>query len=246
MQTINKRRNLAFVVWIAILTAPLLGVSTVSAQTAGNTGTVSDAAPNMVRSDGVDGGLYVDGDDCVSVEILPGSGGYLLRTVANMGVCKDQPSYWTPGATVYHRWFTFDFGSPVPPTTSMTPGDLDGNGTAQQLEFAAARFNFDGPFAKKIKTTGSTPVSIFVSKVNPDGTVTQDWAWDIEYLNPATVVVNPDGSRTLSLAQGSAAADVYAITTVTLIRKSGHGPDRVITQSKWVGTYDLPFSVTAQ
>ena len=239
MQTITIKKHFGLLALATILIVPLLGTGSIAlAQT---TGTVSDAAPNMVRSDGE--GIYIDGFDCVSVAILPGSGGYLLRTVANMGVCKDQRSYWNPdplNPTVYHRWFTFDFGSPIPPTTSTTPGDLDGNGTAQQLEFAPARFNFDGPFAKKIKTTGTTPVSIFVSKVNSDSTVEQDWAWDIEYLKPATVVVNPDGSRTLSLAQGSAAADVYMITTTT--GRNG----RVTTQSTWVGTYDLPFSVIAR
>jgi hypothetical protein len=125
-----------------------------------------------------------------------------------------------------------DFGSPVAPTTTTTPGDLDGNGVAQQQEFAPARFVFNDAFVRKATTT---PVHIYVLKVNLDGTTTQDTRWDIEYRHAATIVVNGDGSRTLSLAAGAATADLYSIITVG--RK---------TQSNFVGTYDLPFSVVAK
>jgi hypothetical protein len=227
MQTIPIKRHFTLFTWAAILTVPLLATSPASAQN-GSTGTVSDAAPNMVRSDG--GGTYVD-DSCVDVAISP-PGFWQLRTVRNAGVCNGQPSYWTPGATVFHRWLTVDFGSPVSPTTSTTPGDLDGNGVAQQQEFAPARFVFNDGFVKRATTT---PVHIYVLNVNPDGTTTQATRWDIEYRNPANITVNPDGSRTLSLAPGAATADLYSVITV------GHR-----TQSNYMGTYSLPFSVLAR
>jgi hypothetical protein len=117
METIPIKKHFTLFTWAAILIVPLLATSPASAQN-GSTGIVSDAAPNMVRSDG--GGTYVD-DSCVDVAISP-PGFWQLRTVRNAGVCNSQPSYWTPGATVFHRWLTLDFGSPVSPTTSTTTG----------------------------------------------------------------------------------------------------------------------------
>lgn len=227
MQTIPIKKHFTLLTWAAIVAVPLLATSPASAQN-GSTGTISDATPNMVRSDGR--GTYVDGS-CVDVAISP-PGFWQLRTVRNAGVCNGQPSYWSPGATVFHRWLTLDFGSPVSPTTSTTPGDLDGNGTAQQQEFAPARFVFNDAFVKRATTT---PVHIYVLKVNLDGTTTQDTRWDIEYRNSASITVNPDGSRTLALAPGAATADVYSI-----IPAGHHG-----TQSNYMGTYRLPFSVVA-
>ena len=227
MQTITIKKHFGFLALAAILIVPLLGTDSVaSAQNTASNGTVSDAPGNMVRSDGT--GTYTDSVDCVAVQIS-GPGFYQLRTVANTGVCNGEPSYWTPGATDFHRWLTLDFGSPVPPTTSTTPGDLDGNGFALQQELAPCRFIFNDAFAHNATTT---PVHIYVLKVNPDGTTTQDTRWDIEYRNRANITVNP-GSRILSLSAGSATADLYSISVV-------HNR----TQSTFVGTYDLPFSVT--
>ena len=177
----------------------------------------------MVRSDGVV--IYENGVDCVSVAIS-GGGFWQLRTVANTGVCKSDT---TP------RYLTLDFGSPVSPTTSTTPGDLDGDDIEEQQEFAPARFVFDNAFAKKAKTGSTTPVHIYVLKVNDDGSTEQDTAWAIEYRNPAQITINPDGSRTLSLAAGAATADVWS---VAIVRKRE--------QRTFEGTYDLPFSVIAK
>jgi hypothetical protein len=120
-----------------------------------------------------------------------------------------------------------DFG------TSPPPGDLDGNGTAQQLEFVPARFIFNDAYVRKATTT---PVHIYVLNVNPNGTTTQATRWDIEYRNPANITVNPDGSRTLALAFAAATADVYSVIVL-------HGGKQ---QSNYMGTYNLPFSVVAK
>ena len=225
------RRKLGLLSSVIILGELLVGAATVFAQN-GSTGTLNDAVPNMVRSDG--GGIYVD-DPCVDVAIAS-TGFWQLRTVRNAGVCNGEASYWTPGATVFHRWLTLDFGSPVSPTVSITPGDLDGNGVAQQQEFAPARFVFNDAFAKKARTGSTTPVHIYVLRVLGSGATTQDTAWDIEYRSPANITVNPDGSRTLSLAAGAAVADLYMIASLP------HGK----TQSNYMGTYNLPFSVVAK
>ena len=231
MQTIILKKHFGLLA-LAILIAQLLGTDSIaSAQSSsGNTGTVSDAPPNMVRSDG--GGAYIEGVACANVAIFS-PGIWQLRTVTNSGTCNGEPSYWTPGATVFHRWLTLDFGSPVSPTTSTTPGDLDGNGVAQQQEFAPARFYFEDAFVRKATTT---PVEIYVLKVLASGATTQATAWEIDYRNRATIVVNGDGSRTLSLSAGAATADVYMISPLP------HGK----TQSNFMGTYDLPFSVVAK
>jgi len=128
-----------------------------------------------------------------------------------------------------------DFGSPVSPTTSTTPGDLDGDGIEEQQEFAPARFVFNNAYAKKAKTGSTTPVHIYVLKVNSDGSTTQDTAWAIEYHNPAQITINADGSRTLSLAADEATADVWSVVLV-----------RNREQRTFEGTYDLPFSVIAK
>ena len=214
MQTMTIKRNFGLLALATILIVPLLGASTVSAQN-GSTGTVSDDAPNMVRSDAA--GPYIDGVDCVSV--APAGGGFWqLRTVANTGECKSVLTNPTP------RYLTLDFG------TSTPPGDLDGDGFPEQLESAPARFIFNEAFKRKATTT---PVHIYVLTVY-DGGTTQDTAWAIEYRNPATIVINGDGSRTLSLAAGAATADVYSVILV-----------RNREQRQFVGTYDLPFSVIA-
>jgi hypothetical protein len=214
-----------------VLLGTLLGAPSVFAQN-GSSGTVIDAAPNMVRSDG--GGTYID-DACDDVAIAS-SGFWQLRTVRNAGVCNGEPSYWTPGATVFHRWLTLDFGSPVSPTISTTPGDLDGNGVAQPQEFAPARFVFNEAYARKARTGSTTPVHIYVLRVLASGATTQDTAWDVEYRSPANITINPDGSRTLSLGAGAAIADLYMIASLP------HGK----TQSNYMGTYNLPFSVVAK
>lgn len=216
MQTITNKRQFGLLALATILIVPLLGTSTVSAQAAGSTGTVSDDVANMVRSDGA--GSYLDGVDCVSVAIFSGGGFWQLRTVANTGECKSAETNPTP------RYLTLDFGGSTP------PGDLDGDGTAEQMESAPARFIFDEAFKRKATTT---PVHIYVLKVNPDGSTTQDTAWAIEYRNRATITINVDGSRTLS-SGGAGTADVYS---VILVRNKE--------QRQFVGTYDLPFSVIA-
>lgn len=222
MQTVPIRKHFTLFTWAAILIVPLLATSIAAAQAAGTTGIVSDAAPNMVRSDGA--GPYLEGVDCANVGSAA-NGFWQLRTVQNSGICNGEPSYWTPGATDYHRWLTLDFG------TSTPPGDLDGNGAAQQLEFAPARFVFNDAFAKRATTT---PVHIYVLKVLASGATTQDTAWAVEYRNPASITINGDGSRTLS-STGAATADVYSVILV-------HGRE----QRNFAGTYNLPFSVLAK
>src|SRR5437868_147741 len=123
----------------------------------------------MVRSDQMDAGVYKNGYDCADVQKFA-SGVFQLRTVTNSGICNGEPSYWTPGATTFHRWLTLDFRTPVYPTTSTTPGDLDGNGVAQQQEFAPSRFMFDTAFKNRATTT---PVKILVLKVLASGATTQ-------------------------------------------------------------------------
>ena len=224
MQTITINRNFSLLALATTLIVPLLAISSASAQGAGSTGIVSDAAPNMVRSDGA--GPYLEAVDCANVGTA-GSGFWQLRTVQNSGVCNGEPSYWTPGAADYHRWLTLDFGA------STAPGDLDGNGAAQQLEFVPARFIFNDGFTKRASTT---PVHIYVLKVLASGATTQDTAWAVEYRNPAQITINADGSRTFSLTGAASIADVYRVIRINGGRE----------QSQYVGTYNLPFSVVAR
>jgi hypothetical protein len=231
MQTTAKKKYFAALTGATILSLFLVGsvCGRASAQNAGgSTGTVSDAPPNMVRSDG--GGAYIEGVSCANVAIFS-AGFWQLRTVTNSGVCNGEASYWTPGATVFHRWLTLDFSSPVAPTSSTTPGDLDGNGAAQTQEYAPCRFVFNDGYVRRAT---STPVHIYVLKVLASGATTQDTAWAVEYRSPAQIAINADGSRTFS-STAAPVADVYSVAVIN------HKEQR-----NYVGTYNLPFSVVAK
>lgn len=246
----NKRLRMC---GLAATVLALLGVCPLALAKAGQkpaqapspgTGLIDDNSPNKVRSDGDVPVLYDDGVDCVSVQVA-GGGFYQIRTVANTDVCNGELSWWSPNpnALPTHRFLSLDFSSPVSPTTTMTPGDLDGNGTADTIEKAPARFIAGSAFAQTSTGTTTTAVSIFVLKVNADGTTTQDTAWVLAYRNQATVTVNLDGSRFIFLGQGGAAlatADLCEIVT-SVNPKNG----KVTTSCTPVGTFDMPFFVTA-
>ncbi len=204
------------------------------------TGLVNDSLTDKVRSDGR--GLYSDGVDCVSVIVGGGGGVYQDRTVANTDVCNGELSWWSPNPSGLptHRFLSLDFSLPVSPTTTTAPGDLDGNGAAETVEKAPARFIASTAFAQNPSTTA---VQILVLKVNADGTTTQDTAWQLTYRNQATVTVNTDGSRNIFLGQGlgDALATADLCENVTIVGPGG----RVTTQCQRRGTFDMPFFVTA-
>jgi hypothetical protein len=205
---------------IAALAFALFIGQLVMAQGGGPTAFVDDSC--MVRSDGR--GIYVDNIACVSVIAGSGGGGFFqLRTVHNSDLCNLQT--WGE-----RRFLTLDFGSAITWDLDLDPNDLN-----PAVEEVPARFIASKAYAKRAVTT---PVSIFILKVNADGTTTQDTAWELRYRNEASVAIYPDGSRIISLLPAFATADLYEI--VQVIKKG-----RVTTQAEYRGTYQMPFSVTA-
>ncbi len=200
-----------------------------SASLVPSTGLVNDDPSNKVRSDGR--GLYIHGVDCVAVQV-GAMGFYQIRTVHNSDMCNGELSWWSPNPSglPVHRYLTLDFGA-------STPGDLDGNGTAATVEKAPARFISPDAFARGATTAS---VQILILKVNVDGTTTQDTAWQFTYQSRADVVVNSDGSRVISLLPGHAAADLCEV-----VQTVGRG-GKVSTTCQFVGTFDMPFQVTAK
>ena len=193
------------------------------------TGSVSDSLVYKVRSDG--GGLYDDRVDCVGVGADGAGGWYGLRTVRNTDMCNSELSYWSPNPSnlPLHRYFTIELGAVV--------GDLDGNGTAESIEKAPGRFQASNAFAKGAT---STPVSIYILKVNADGTTTQDTAWAISYKNQAHVVAGMSaGSVEIYLLPGEADADLCEV--VQVVNKGG----KVSTRCSPRGSFDLPFDILA-
>lgn len=244
MQTITNKKYFGPLAAAAILIAPLVGIASTATAQHGTAGTVSDATSNMVRSDG--GGIYQDGIECVSVGTA-GNGWYQLRTVQNAGVCNGERSWWSVNPPIaspplpyipgqgYHRFLTLDFSARL--DGPVSPGNLDGSNALNPgiVQYAPVRFIFENAFKNRATTT---PVGMFVLYVDPNtGATTQDTAWDIEYVPQAVITPNPNGSKTLTLPPNSASAKVYHITYTTV-----HG--RTTSTSTYVGTYDLPFSVT--
>lgn len=204
------------------------------------TGLVSDSSGNLVRSDG--GGLYDDGVSCVSVIAGGGSGFYQIRTVANTDPCNMEVSWWSPNPTHLptHRYLALDFSSPLPPTTTSTPGDLDGSGTRDTVEKAPARFIANVAFAQGATTT---PVQILILEVKSDGTTTQNTKWELKYTNEASITVHTDGSRDIFLGQDAAAAATANLFEI--VQVPCHGGKQVCNTEQPRGTFSMPFFVTA-
>ncbi len=193
-------------------------------------GSVTDYSPG-VGSDNL--GIYVDGDRCVSVlGGTRGRGFYQLRTVSNS----------QPGCKVqrFERFLTLNFGVDSDGAPS-TPGDLDGDGTAEQVEGPPARFIASTAFGKKAAREGTEVHIHLLEVIDVGGWTTQETAWQLKYQNLAFVEldVTDKNVRRIYLPPNMAAADLFEIEDI--VNKRG----KVKTKATLIGTYDMPFEVFA-
>ena len=175
-----------------------------------------------VGSDG--GGAYVDGVDCVTgVAGSQGGGVAKFRTVDNndSGCRSLARGDW--------RYLTFDFGA------GNAPGDLDGDGIAEQVEHAPARVGVNSPYKS---TPDAHRIVIRILGVDGDGNVTEaDRAWILEYREPGTVIALGD-TRVIT-PDGLAMADLYETVVTVRGKKERH-------TQEFVGTFFMPFSLTVE
>jgi hypothetical protein len=167
-------------------------------------GVFADGAGDKLRSDGA--GAYLQSDpNCTTSWGYRGTGLYQLRTIQNTGVCKARlRGTW--------RYFTIDLGAGVV--------DLDQDGVAEAIELAPGRLMASG--ALGVRAT-SSPITIFIFKVLPDGSTTEDAAWTLTFNAP--VPVSGSGVRVLQALPGNAGAIITNAAGVSI-------------------TVDLPFKLT--
>lgn len=184
--------------------APLVPTLAKTPEGGAYSGVFADGAGDKLRSDGR--GAYLQSDsDCTASLGYRGTGLYQLRTIQNSGVCKAQlRGTW--------RYFTIDLGAAVV--------DLDQDGVAEVIELAPGRLMASG--ALGVRAT-SSPITIFIFKVLPDGSTTEDAAWTLTFNAP--VPVSGSGVRVLQALLSNAWATISNGAGVSI-------------------TVDLPFKLT--
>ncbi|HXV60405.1 MAG TPA: hypothetical protein VEK15_06915 [Vicinamibacteria bacterium] len=197
------------------------GAGAALAQHGFGTGRLHDEAGDRVLSD--DRGIYIHGQDCVSVAVATSDGFYQLRTVSNTATCNGQT--WGVRRTLT---LAFDTDGPMPPDLDLAPSDSDSS-----TESVPARFIVWKLFHKKATTTA---VSILILTVDlASGGTTQDAAWEFVYQTQAVIVRNPDGSRSVSLT-----GDDAVVELLQYVPQAGRKVKPVS-----YGFFNLPFHLTA-
>ena len=208
-----------------------------------------DAASNKVRSDGFVTTACQDsshpsrycaalnspiGPECSRISYSTLDGNYSFRTLTSAD-CTPQVD-----STVGQRRAVLDFNAPSSGFPTQCQWSKTENGELKTLDVCSpdqmiddVRIEAEHLFA--VANGGSSTVTIYLALHSPPAANTTHFL--IEYTNPLTVLVNPDGSRTVKTVSNTDLAYLYDITfnkTRTKVTKT------------LIAAYHLPLTATAK